>query len=363
MISQLEMGQDLQLSIDSRIQARAYEALKAAVMKHKAKSGSLVIIDVETGEVLSLISQPSYNPNLFKTRLPKYTRNSAFVDSFEPGSTAKPITVASALEAGVVNTNTKINTSPGRIKVNGFWVKDSKNYGNLSVSEVLKKSSNVGVTKLAKMMQDEDFLHAFYQVGFGQPTSVGFPGESAGRFSIRDNWSDIEKASVSYGYGFSVTPVQLAQAYAVLGAHGVKRPLSLLKKKDVEMGEQVLSKRVSQRVIAMMETVVSEGGTGTKAKVEGYRIAGKTGTTRKAKRGGYSDEYAVFFAGVAPVSNPKIAMVVFVDEPKGEEFYGGQVAAPVFAKVASEALRLLNVKPDQTSSLATVNNSRGQNDG
>jgi len=359
----LQMGQDIFLSIDSRIQALAYKALKTAVLKHKAKSGSLVIIDVEKGEVLSLISQPSYNPNRFNTRLPKYTRNSAFVDSFEPGSTAKPFTVASALEAGVVNSATKINTAPGRMKLNGYWVKDSKNYGVLDVSDVLKKSSNVGVTKLAKMMQDDDFLHAFYQVGFGQPTSVGFPGESAGRFSIRDNWSDIEKANVAFGYGFSVTPVQLAQAYAVLGAQGVKRPLSLLKQNKVVMGEQVLSRKVSQRVIAMMETVVSEGGTGQKAKVEGYRIAGKTGTARKAKNGGYSDEYAVFFAGVAPVSNPKIAMVVFVDEPKSEEFYGGQVAAPVFAKVASEALRLLNVKPDQLTSVASTRKHKGQDNG
>ncbi|TQV89830.1 peptidoglycan D,D-transpeptidase FtsI family protein [Aliikangiella coralliicola] len=362
-IEKAEKGQDLKLSIDNRIQALAYKALKTAVLKHRAKSGSLVMLDVDTGEVLALLSQPSYNPNRFDSRLPEFTRNSAFVDSFEPGSTAKPFTVASALEAGVVKPYSKINTKPGRIKINGHWVKDGKNHGVLDVSGVLQKSSNVGVTKLAHMMSDDEFLHAFYQVGFGGNTASGFPGESAGRFHIRDNWSDIEKATVSYGYGFSVTPVQLAQAYAVLGAHGIKRPLSLLKLDKVSQGEQVLSKRVSQQVIAMMETVVGEGGTGQKAKVDGFRIAGKTGTARKATRGGYGDEYTVFFAGIAPVTDPKIAMVIFVDEPKSEEYYGGQVAAPVFAKVASETLRLLNVKPDQFNGIAATTKRKGDNNG
>ncbi len=363
LIKAAEKGQDLQLSIDSRIQALAYKELKTAVLKHRAKSGSLVMIDVETGEVLALISQPSYNPNLFDSRHPNLTRNSAFVDSFEPGSTAKPFTVASALEAGVVNPNSKINTSPGRQKLNGYWVRDGKDHGELSVSGILQKSSNVGVTKLALMMKDEDFLNAFHQVGFGIDTASGFPGESAGRFNIRDNWSDIEKANVSYGYGFSVTPVQLAQAYAVLGAYGVKHPLSLLKKDNPEQGEQVLSRKVSQQVIAMMETVVGEGGTGQQAKVEGYRIAGKTGTARKAKNGGYGDDYTVFFAGIAPVSEPKIAMVIFVDDPKSEEYYGGQVAAPVFAKVAAETLRLLNIKPDQFNAVVSKTSDKGDING
>ncbi len=362
-IKPAEKGQDLQLSIDSRIQALAYKALKTAVLKHRAKSGSLVMIDVQTGEVLALLSQPSYNPNRFDSRHPQFTRNSAFVDSFEPGSTAKPFTVASALEAGIVQPSTKINTSPGRMKINGHWVEDGKNHGLLDVTGVLKKSSNVGVTKLANMMRDKDFLHAFYQVGFGVDTATGFPGESAGRFEIRNNWSGIEKATLSFGYGFSVTPVQLAQAYAVLGAHGVKRPLTLLKQEEQALGEQVLSQKVSQQVVAMMETVVGEGGTGQKAKVEGYRIAGKTGTARKAKNGGYGDEYAVFFAGIAPVSEPKIAMVVFVDEPKSEDYYGGQVAAPVFSKVAAETLRLLNVKPDQPYQIVESIGQKGNANG
>jgi len=358
-----EKGKDIQLSIDSRIQALAYKALKTAVLKHKASSGALVMLDVDTGEVLALISQPSYNPNRFDSRHPKFTRNSAFVDSFEPGSTAKVFTVASALESGAVSPWTKINTAPGRMKLNGYWVKDSKNHGVLDVSGILQKSSNMGISKLAQMMSDEEFLSTFYQVGFGVDTASGFPGESAGLMNFRDNWSDIEKANVSFGYGFMVTPVQLAQAYAVLGSYGVKRPLSLIRQKEIPQGEQVISRKTSQQVVAMMETVVGEGGTGQKASVFGYRIAGKTGTARKAENGGYGDQYAVFFAGLAPVSNPKIAMVVFVNEPNSEEYYAGDVAAPVFAKVAEETLRLLNVKPDQYETVALGASDNGDPNG
>ncbi len=362
-IKEAEKGQDIYLSIDSRIQAIAYKALKTAVLKHRARSGALVMLDVDTGEVLALLSQPSYNPNRFDSRHSKFTRNSAFVDSFEPGSTAKPLTVASALEAGVVKPWTKINTSPGRMKLNGYWVKDGKNHGVLDVSGILQKSSNIGVTKLAKMMDDEAFLNTFYQVGFGIDSASGFPGESAGRMHFRENWSDIEKANVAFGYGFMVTPVQLAQAYAVFGAYGVKRPMSLIKREEVPHGEQVISRKVSQQVIKMMETVVGEGGTAQKAKVYGYRIAGKTGTARKADDGSYGDQYMVFFAGLAPVSNPKIAMVVFVNEPKSEEYYAGDVAAPVFAKVAEETLRLLNIKPDQKNVIALSPNKEGDANG
>lgn len=347
LISKAKLGAELKLSIDARIQAIAYKALKTAVLKHKAKAGALVMIDVKTSEVIALVSQPSYNPNRFDLRRPELTRNRAFTDSFEPGSTAKPFTVASALEAGIVNPNTQVNTAPGRIKIGSKIIPDGKNHGVLSVTGILQKSSNVGVTKLAMMMEDEDFLKSFYSVGFGVDTASGFPGESSGRLRIRPNWSKIEKATLAYGYGFTVTPVQLAQAYTILGAHGVKRPLSLIKLDSVSVGERVISEKTASQVVRMMETVVNEGGTGQRASVEGYRIAGKTGTARSAVSGGYGDEYSVFFAGIAPVSNPKIAMVVFVDEPASENYYGGQVAAPVFAKVANDTLRLLNVKPDQ----------------
>lgn len=354
-MKQAEKGQPLQLSIDSRIQTIAYKALKTAVLKHRAKSGSLVMIDIDSGEVLALLSQPSYNPNRFDSRQPRFVRNSAFVDSFEPGSTAKPFTVVSALEAKTVKPYTKINTAPGKLKINGYWVTDlGKNHGVLDVAGILKKSSNVGITKLARMMTDEEFLHAFYQVGFGNDTASGFPGESAGRFNIRKNWSGIEKANIAFGYGFTVTPIQLAKAYAVLGSYGVKRPLSLVKQKHIPAGKQVISPVVSQQVISMMESVVKAGGTGQRASVDGYRIAGKTGTARKAIKGGYGDQYGVFFAGIAPVSKPKIAMVIFVDEPQSDEYYGGQVAAPVFAKVAEKTLRLLNIKPDSFESIVDM---------
>ena len=348
-ITEAKTGMELQLSIDARIQAIAYKALKTAVLKHKAKAGALVMIDIETSEILALVSQPSYNPNRFDLRRPELICNRAFTDSFEPGSTAKPFTVLSALEAGVVNPETKIDTSPGRIKIGYKVIPDGKNHGVLNVTGILQKSSNVGVTKLAMMMKDEDFLRSFYSVGFGVDTASGFPGESPGKFQIRPNWSKIEKATLAYGYGFTVTPVQLAQAYAILGAHGIKRPLSLVKQEQTVEGERVVTEKAARQVVLMMETVVNEGGAGQKASVEGYRIAGKTGTARKATAGGYGDDYTVFFAGIAPVSDPKIAMVVFVDEPGSENYYGGQVAAPVFAKVASDTLRLLNIKPDQNS--------------
>lgn len=360
-ITEAKTGSVLQLSIDARIQAIAYKALKTAVIKHKAKAGALVMIDIETSEVLALVSQPSYNPNRFDLRRAELTRNRAFTDSFEPGSAAKPFTVVSALEAGVVNPNSKIDTSPGRMKIGRNWIKDGHSNGVLSVTGILQKSSNVGVAKLALMMDDEVFLKSFYQVGFGVDTASGFPGESPGRLVIRPNWSPLEKGILAYGYGFTVTPIQLAQAYTVLGAHGIKRPLSLVKLDEIPEGDRVLSEKSTSQVVRMMETVVNEGGTGRKASVAGYRIAGKTGTARKAAAGGYGDEYSVFFAGIAPVSNPKIAMVVFVDEPGSEDYYGGQVAAPVFAKVVADTLRLLNIKPDQASNVASIGQSTSAN--
>jgi len=361
MIEAPQKGKDLALSIDGRIQALAYKALKKAVLKHRAKAGALVMLDVTTGEVLALVSQPSYNPNRIEERKPGLTRNRAMTDSFEPGSTAKPFTVASALEAKRVRPETVINTAPGRVKLNGYWVKDNgRNHGRITVTEILKKSSNVGVAKLALQMSDEEFLRAFYQVGFGQVTGSGFPGESAGKFSFRPNWSDIEKATVAYGYGFRVTPIQLAQAYAVLAAGGKRYPVSLVRLDKPPVAEQVMSPQVARQVVTMMETVVDEGGTGHRAQIAGYRIAGKTGTARKAVAGGYGDEYSAFFAGIAPVSAPRIAMVVFIDEPRSEDYYGGQIAAPVFADVAQQALRLLNVKPDRLIDIANKQ-SRGDN--
>ncbi|MCO7223998.1 penicillin-binding protein 2 [Pleionea sp. CnH1-48] len=346
-VDEAKTGEDIQLSIDSRIQAYAYRELKAAVLRHRARAGSAVIIDVDTGEILSMVNQPSYNPNRGDLRRPEFTRNRAVTDMFEPGSTAKPFTVVAALEAGIVRPGTVITTTPGRFRVGRNWVRDYRNLGPLSVTQVLQKSSNVGVSKLALALEDDVFLDVFYKLGFGIDTGSGFPGESSGKFSIRPNWSKFEKATLSYGYGMQVTPLQLAKAYATLGSGGVKRDISFLKTDKPLSEERVFSQKVAQQVISMMETVVNDGGTAISASLESYRVAGKTGTARKAVKGGYGDEYMTFFAGIAPASQPKIAMVVFIDEPAGDAYYGGDVAAPVFANVAEKALRLLNIAPDK----------------
>ncbi len=354
MIDAVKMGEDIQLSIDAQIQAFAYRKLKTAVLRHGASAGSLVILDVETGEILTMVNQPSFNPNRIAQRKAPLTRNRAVIDMYEPGSTAKPFTVISALEAGRVKPNTLLSTAPGKMKVGRYWVRDSRNLGRISVTEIIQKSSNVGVTRLALDLKDEDFLDTFYKLGFGLDTGSGFPGEISGNFYIRPNWTDFEKATVSYGYSFQVTPLQLAHAYATIASGGIKRQVSFLKTERPIVEERVFSKRVASQVLNMMETVVDEKGTAASAALASYRAAGKTGTARKrAKQGrGYGEEYVAVFAGVAPVSQPKIAMVVLIDEPSGEEYYGGKVAAPVFSEVAEYALRMLNVVPDKRKQVA-----------
>jgi cell division protein FtsI (penicillin-binding protein 3) len=350
-VDDAKQGENLQLSIDSRIQALAYRELKAAVLRHGARAGSLVMIDIDTGEILAMVNQPSYNPNRSDQRKPQLTRNRAVTDMFEPGSTVKPFTVLTALEKKLVKPNTLINTSPGKLRLGKYWVRDGVDRGTITVTKILQKSSNVGVSKLALAIDDESFLDTFYRLGFGLDTGSGFPGESSGRFSVRPNWTSFEKAVMAYGYGFQVTPLQLAHAYATLGSGGIKRQVSFLKIDKPVSEERVFSANSARQVLQMMETVVSEGGTATGAALESYRTAGKTGTARKAIKGGYGDEYLSFFAGISPVSDPKIAMVVMIDEPEGDAYYGGDVAAPVFSAVAEQALRLLNVKPDKALQL------------
>ncbi|WP_417446906.1 peptidoglycan D,D-transpeptidase FtsI family protein [Kangiella sp.] len=363
-LAQAEQGNDLQLSIDSRIQSTAYKELKKAVLQNGAKGGSVVVVDVETGEVLAMASQPSFNPNRSDSRFPEFTRNRSITDLFEPGSTVKPFTVVSALSSGKFSTNSTIDTSPGRMKLGYAWVRDPRNYGVLDLDGIIKKSSNMGVAKIALELSDEEFMSTYYKVGFGVETGLGIQGESDGMLAPRANWSEHEKASMSYGYGFMVSPIQLAQAYAILGADGVRNQLTLIKRAEgVEYPqEQVVNAEVARSVVHMMEEVVADGGTGTQAKVEGYRVAGKTGTSRKAIRGGYGDEYVTVFAGLVPASNPKFAIVVMVDEPAGDSYYGGTVSAPVFAKVADKALHLMNIAPDnkvQKTAVATAVNVVG----
>lgn len=354
-------AKDVVLSIDQRIQSLAYQELKKAVQYYEADSGSIVAVDVNTGELLAMVNNPSYNPNNRSTIKNSALRNRAITDTFEPGSSVKPLTVLSALEFGTADVNTLVDTSPGYIMLGGRRVKDHHNNGKLTLAEILKKSSNVGTTKLALELPKENFLDAFYNAGFGMDTGLGLVGESSGLFYDRRRWSDIELATLSYGYGLSVTPVQLAQMYATIANGGIRRPLSILKLDQPLEGERVFSHSSTRQLLKMMESVVEEDGTGHRAAVKGYRVAGKTGTSLKAKAGGYGNDYMALFSGIAPVSNPKIALVVVINNPKGDKYEGGQVAAPIFSKVMSGTLQLLNVPTDKNNkavSLAQVKVAR-----
>jgi len=347
-------GKDLHLSIDRRIQYLAYRELKTAIKLNKARSGSAVMIDVKSGEVLAVVNQPSYNPNnRVKVRGSQY-RNRAVTDVFEPGSTIKPFTIATALESKKYYPSTRINTSPGTMKVGRNTIRDHKNYGDIDVTRVITKSSNVGATKIALSLKAEKFWSMFSRLGFGRVTASGFPGESAGLMSHYSRWHEIERATLAFGYGLSVTPLQLAHAYSILAADGDSRPVSFIKTDHVVQGERVLPAKVARQVRKMMKTVVSKEGTGLAASVYGYQVAGKTGTIHKSTAGGYAnDRYIAVFAGMAPASNPRLVLVVMINDPSGEKYYGGQVAAPVFSKVMSGALRLMDITPDDLPVMQT----------
>jgi cell division protein FtsI (penicillin-binding protein 3) len=345
-------GRDLTLSIDRRLQFLAYRELKRAVRKHRALSGSAVVLDVQTGEVLAMVNQPAYNPNAKLSGKESARRNRALTDVMEPGSTVKPLVVAAALEAGLVGPSTPIDTSPGILRVGRERVKDVRNYGLLDTTGVITKSSNVGIVKLAMRMDKAVLWRLYDGLGFGHPTQIEFPGEVAGSLRPYRKWRLFEHATLAFGYGLSVTTVQLAQAYGVLAADGVKRPVSLLKRRKQPPEERILSASTARKVRKMMETVVSAKGTARLAAIEGYRVAGKTGTARKAVRGGYAARrYQAVFAGMVPASRPRFVMVVMVDEPRGKDYYGGKVAAPVFAAVMTGALRLFNVPPDDPGAI------------
>jgi len=342
-------GKDLVLSIDMRMQYVAYRELKAVVQQHHAASGSAVVLDVATGEILAMVNQPAYNPNNRAVMSIDSLRNRAMTDVFEPGSTMKPVTIAAALMSGQYDPDSQVDTSPGFIKVKRKTIRDHRNYGVLDITGIITKSSNVGVTKLALSLPENSIRDTFYSFGLGQSTGTGFPGESAGVLPNYAKWNPINLATMSYGYGIAVTPLQLAQAYSVFASYGLKRPISMLKQETVLEAERVMPERVAKQVIAMLETVTQPGGTGTRAQVPSYRVAGKTGTVhRTSKQGGYDDDrYAAVFAGMAPASKPRLVCVVIVDDPKGEQYYGGEVAAPVFSRIMAESLRLLNVAPDK----------------
>jgi cell division protein FtsI (penicillin-binding protein 3) len=342
-------GKAMALSIDLRLQYLAHSELRNVVHEYGAKAASLVMVDVKTGEILAMANQPTYNPNNRRNLQPAAMRNRAMIDVFEPGSTVKPFSIAAALGTGKYQPDSVVNTLPGWMRIGRYTIRDVSRGGMLSLTGILMKSSNVGISKIALDIGAEPVYAVMQQAGFGQDTGLGFPGERVGNLPNHRKWRDAETASLAYGYGLSVTAVQLAHAYAVLGNQGSNVPLSLLRLDRAQDGVQVIDKQISGIVLQMLRAVVEEeGGGGARAKVPGYQVGGKSGTAKKISgTGGYTkDAYRSFFAGVAPLSNPRIAAVVVVDEPSKGQYYGGLVAAPVFGKVMARALRLMNVAPD-----------------
>jgi cell division protein FtsI (penicillin-binding protein 3) len=340
-------GRDLVTSIDLRIQYLAYRELKSAMRDYQARAGSVIVIDCDTGEVLAMVNQPSYNPNDRDQLQAGLYRNRAATDIFEPGSSIKPFIIAAALASGQYRADSVVDTSPGFLKVGIKVFEDEHNLGAIDLATVLAKSSNVGTAKVALSLKPEQIWDTLTGLGFGQVTGSNFPGESAGMLSHYSHWRPIGIATLSHGYGLSVTPLQLAHAYATIGAGGLKRPVSFERTSGPVAGERVMDARMAQSIVQLMQQVVAIGGTGKRASVMGYQVAGKTGTAWKSFEGGYStDRYMAVFAGVVPASHPKLATVVVIDEPSGDKFYGGDVAAPVFSNVMSGALRLMDIPPD-----------------
>ncbi|HEX5514888.1 MAG TPA: penicillin-binding protein 2 [Gammaproteobacteria bacterium] len=347
-------GKPLRLSIDRRLQYLAYRELKAAAAEQRVRAASLVLLDVTTGEVLAMVNQPGYNPNNRAEINGQVARNRAVTDAYEPGSTIKVFSVAAALESGRFRPDSVIDTGRGYMQVGSYTIHDSRAYGKIDVSTLIQKSSNIGIAKIALELAPETIWNLYARLGFGMPVGTGFPGEAVGLMPSRPPQRPAERAALAYGYGLSVTPLQLASAYATIAADGVRRPVSFLALERAMAEEQVISPVAARQVRAMMETVVADGGTAPQARVPGYRVAGKTGTARKAAAGGYAEKaYLSYFAGFAPASKPRLAMVVVLDEPSAQYYYGGRVAAPVFSRVMGGALRLLNVPPDDLPGLGS----------
>ena len=342
-----QLGNDLRLSIDLRLQFFAYRELKSAVEHHRAVSGSVVMLDVRTGEILALVNQPAFNPNGISRVDRVAIRNRAITDMYEPGSTVKPLTIIAALESGRFSPNTPIDTAPGYVKVGRKLIEDPINRGRISLREVLEKSSQVGIAKVALALQQRAVFDVFVRAGFGTYPGSGLPGEVAGRVSDAELNNAIVRATMAYGYGISVTPLQLAQAYLGLATMGQSVPVSILRRDSAPAMIRVFDERDVRTLVAMMQGVASVTGTAPKARVPGYRVAGKTGTVRKVGATGYDDSrHVAFFAGMAPVEDPRIVVIVVVNEPKGEHVGGGDVAAPVFARIVARALRVLGVEPE-----------------
>ncbi|MES2218792.1 MAG: penicillin-binding transpeptidase domain-containing protein [Pseudomonadota bacterium] len=353
MIQQQHPGKDLMLSMDRRIQYLAYRELMAGIKENVAVSGSVVVMDVKTGEVLAMVNQPSYNPNNRAERLNDVYRNRAVTDSFEPGSTIKAFSIASALDSGLYKPDTVIDTSPGWLNVDRHLVRDEHNNGLINLAQILQVSSNVGTTKVILSLPPNQLWSLLHRVGFGETTGIGFPGEQAGSLVQRPKWSPFVLATLAFGYGISATPIQLAQAYAIFANAGVKVPVSLLRVDNPPAGETVLKPEVARQMMALLETVTStKGATGQLARVPGYRVAGKTGTAVMAGPHGYQKHhYTSTFVGIAPVSNPRLVVAVVIHDPQGQHYYASFVSAPVFQKIMEGTLRILNISPDDPQSL------------
>jgi cell division protein FtsI (penicillin-binding protein 3) len=348
-------GRDLRISLDLRIQYLAYRELKRAVQAHRAQSGSMVILDVRTGEVLAMVNQPSFNPNDRGQFSAERYRNRATNDIFEPGSSIKPMIVAAALSSGRFNTSSVIDTGPGWFTVGAKTIEDKNNLGRIDLATLLIRSSNVGASKVALALDAEQLWGELRRFGLGEVSATGFPGESAGVLMEPDLWRPIGQATLAYGYGLSVTPLQLAHAYAILGTRGRAVPVSLLALDQPAQSRQVIDAAAATAVLSMMEPVASALGTAPQAAITGYRVSGKTGTARKFTTGGYhADRYLSVFGGVAPASDPRLAAVVMIDEPSAGVFYGGEVAGPVFSRVVGDALRILGIPPDDGEGARSV---------
>ncbi len=340
-------GRDIVLAMDSKVQYLAYSYLKQALEENRAKAGGVVVLDARSGEILALANLPTYNPNNRFKLVGAQLRNRALTDSFEPGSTMKPFTVALALDEGKVRSNTPIQTAPGRLTIGTATIHDAHMHGVLTVAQVIQKSSNVGAAKLALSMTPQDMWNMFDSLGFGAPLKLGFPGEVGGRLRPAKTWRPIEQATMAYGHGISVTLIQLARAYQTFARDGDLVPISLARLEAPPLnGKQVFSAQTAHAVRAMLEMAVLPGGTAPKAQIAGYRVAGKTGTAHKIEGGTYANKYVASFVGFAPASDPRLIVAVMIDEPSNGKYYGGDVAAPVFAQVMAGSLRTLGVAPD-----------------
>ena len=362
LIEEPRPGKALALSLDLRLQYAQHRELQRAMRETGAAAGSAVTLDAWTGEVLAVSNYPVFNPNSREALDFSSARNRALTDAYEPGSTIKTLTLVAALESRQFHIDSLVDTAPGRIRVGAKVLHDPRNYGEISVSKIIEKSSQVGVTKMAQAVGHEAILDVLYRFGLGESTGTGFPGERAGRLPAPTHWSEIEKVTLAFGYGLTATPIQLARAYAVLANGGVRRPLTLLKQDldDLPPGKQVIDADIAAAVLEVLDRVTGPGGTATLARVPGFSVGGKTGTVHKVGEGGYlDDQYVALFVGIAPISAPRYVTAILIDQPRGDHYGGGLAAAPVYSRITEEVLRIRNAQPEQTEMGALLATSGG----